>query len=51
VDWVTFRKLATTLEPRSTNPFPIPAPIPCEAPGHDGCLLVAVHGCYLEHVS
>src|SRR5213592_5170349 len=32
VDWVTFRELATTLKPRSTNPFTIPAPIPCEAP-------------------
>src|SRR6476620_3549181 len=32
VDWVTFRELATTLKPRSTNPFTIPAPIPWEAP-------------------
>src|SRR6185369_12010840 len=32
VDWVTFRELATTLKPRSTSPFTIPAPIPCEAP-------------------
>src|SRR5712672_438890 len=32
VDWVTFRELATTLQPRSTNPFTIPAPIPWEAP-------------------
>jgi len=32
VDWVTFRELATTLNPRSINPFTIPAPIPCEAP-------------------
>src|SRR5438445_11443399 len=32
VDWVTFRELATTLKPRSTNPCTIPAPIPCEAP-------------------
>src|SRR5690349_23662342 len=32
VDWVTFRELATTLKPRSTKPFTIPAPIPCEAP-------------------
>src|SRR4029077_2169518 len=32
VDWVIFRELATTLKPRSTNPFTIPAPIPCEAP-------------------
>src|SRR5207302_6530946 len=32
VDWVILRELATTLQPRSTNPFTIPAPIPCEAP-------------------
>src|SRR4029077_9852231 len=32
VDWVIFRELATTLKPRSTNPFTIPAPIPWEAP-------------------
>src|SRR5207253_2923507 len=31
-DWVTFRELATTLKPRSTNPLTIPAPIPCDAP-------------------
>src|SRR5271170_6939457 len=32
VDWVILRELATTLKPRATNPFTIPAPIPCEAP-------------------
>src|ERR1700704_1247723 len=32
VDWVTLRELATTLKPRSTSAFTIPAPIPCEAP-------------------
>jgi hypothetical protein len=32
VDWVTLRELATTLKPRSTNAFTIPAPMPCEAP-------------------
>src|SRR5262249_677526 len=32
VDWVTVRELATTLKPRSTNAFTIPAPIPCQAP-------------------
>jgi hypothetical protein len=32
VDCVTFRELATTLKPRSTNAFTIPAPMPCEAP-------------------
>src|SRR5437879_13824500 len=31
-DWVTFRELATTLKPRSTNALTIPAPIPCDAP-------------------
>src|SRR4029450_6483105 len=50
VDWVTFRELATTLKPRSTNAFTIPAPIPCEAPltmaVFDGRLM----GVYLENV-
>src|SRR5262245_34836164 len=32
VDWVIFRELATTLKPRSTKAFTMPAPIPCEAP-------------------
>src|ERR1700704_5239116 len=32
VDWVTFRELATTMKPRSTKAFTMPAPIPCEAP-------------------
>jgi DDE family transposase len=32
VEWHIFRELATTLKPRSTNAFTIPAPIPCEAP-------------------
>src|SRR5258705_12004735 len=32
VDWVTLRELATTLKPRSTNAFTIPAPIPRDAP-------------------
>ena len=50
VDWVTFRELATTLKPRSTNAFTIPAPIPCEAP-----VTMAVFGgplmiVYLENV-
>jgi hypothetical protein len=50
VDWVIFRELATTLKPRSTNPFTIPAPIPCEAP-----VTIAVFGVlfmvvYLENV-
>src|SRR5262245_18871652 len=32
VDCVTVRELATTFQPRSTNAFTIPAPIPCDAP-------------------
>src|SRR6478735_4391427 len=32
VDLLMLRELATTLKPRSTNAFTIPAPIPCEAP-------------------
>src|SRR5436853_5099492 len=32
VDWATFRELATTLKPRSTNALTSPAPIPCDAP-------------------
>ena len=32
VDWVTFRDVATTLNPRSTNAFTMPAPIPWDAP-------------------
>src|SRR5271166_3606839 len=31
-DWVNFCELATTLQPRSTNAFTTPAPMPCEAP-------------------
>src|SRR5438270_12986018 len=46
VDWVTFRELATTLKPRSTNAFTIPAPIPCEAP-----VTMAVFGGLLMVVS
>jgi hypothetical protein len=50
VDWVMFWELATTLQPRSTNPFTIPAPIPCEAPvtmAVFGGLLMVV---YLQNV-
>src|SRR5258707_4124874 len=53
VDWVTFRELATTLKPRSTNAFTIPAPIPCEAPvtmAVFGEPLMVVYLEYLENV-
>src|SRR5271169_1860046 len=38
LDWVTFRELATTLKPRSTNPFTIPV--------FSGTLMVT----YLENI-
>src|SRR5207247_9452340 len=50
VDWVTFRELPTTLKPRSTNPFTIPAPIPCEAPVTMAVFRGPLMGVYLENV-
>src|SRR6266704_603113 len=50
VDWVTFRELATTLQPRSTNPLTIPAPIPCEAPVTMAVFGEPVMVVYLENV-
>src|SRR5207253_7207613 len=50
VDWVTFRELATTLNPRSTNPFTIPAPIPCEAPVTMAVFPGLFMAVYLENV-
>src|ERR1700692_4022848 len=59
VDWVTFRELATTLKPPSTNPLtitpPTPSHRPCDdpradplrSPGHDRCLRWVAHGCLL----
>src|SRR5229473_7682795 len=49
VDWVTFRELATTLNPRSTNPFTIPAPIPCEAPVTMAVFRWLLMVAYLQH--
>src|ERR1700730_6147119 len=49
VDWVTFRELATTLNPRSTNPFTIPAPIPCEAPVTMAVFRWLLMFAYLQH--
>src|SRR5438128_9471263 len=50
VDWVIFRELATTLKPRSTNPFTIPAPIPCEAPVTMAVFCTLLMIIYLENV-
>src|SRR5712672_3158467 len=50
VDWVTFRELATTLKPRSTNPLTIPAPIPCEAPVTMAVFRWSLMVAYLEKV-
>src|SRR6266403_6383366 len=49
VDWVTFRELATTLKPRSTNPLTIPAPIPCDAPVTMAVFRVLLMVVYLEN--
>src|SRR6266403_5204031 len=48
VDWVTLRELATTLKPRSTNAFTIPAPIPCDAPVTMAVFRVLLMMVYLE---
>jgi hypothetical protein len=50
VDWVTFRELATTLKPRSTNPITIPAPIPCDAPVTMAVFRGPLMVVYLENV-
>src|SRR5205807_3354675 len=50
VDWVTFRELATTLNPRSTNAFTIPAPIPCDAPVTMAVFRWPLMVAYLENV-
>src|SRR5260221_5443958 len=50
VDWVIFRELATTLKPRSTNAFTIPAPIPCEAPVTMAVFRWPLMVAYLENV-
>src|SRR5262245_19188807 len=51
VDWVTFRELATTLNPRSIHPFTIPAPIPCEAPVTMAVFHWPLMVVYLENVN
>src|SRR5437762_6399083 len=50
VDWVIFRELATTSKPRSTNPFTMPAPIPCEAPVTMAVFRVLLMVVYLENI-
>src|SRR5499425_752635 len=50
VDWVIFRELATALNPRATNAFTIPAPIPCDAPVTMGVFAGLLIGVYLEHL-
>src|SRR5882724_6213094 len=50
VDWVTFRELATTLKPRWTNAFTIPAPIPWEAPVTMAVFRGSLMIVYLENV-
>src|SRR5262249_37831678 len=49
VDWVSFSELATTLKPRSTNAFTIPAPMPCEAPVTMAVLCLLPMVGYLEN--
>jgi hypothetical protein len=48
VDSLTFRELATTLNPRSINAFTIPAPIPCEAPVTMAVFCWPLMAAYLE---
>src|SRR5215831_6394844 len=50
VDWVIFRELATTLNPRATNAFTIPAPIPCDAPVTIAVFAELLIGVYLENI-
>src|SRR5262249_16718010 len=50
VDLLTFRELATTLKPRSTNAFTIPAPMPCEAPVTMAVFLGALMVAYLQEI-
>src|SRR5258708_5412533 len=50
VDWVTFRELATTLKPRSTNPCTIPGRIPWEAPVRMAVFGEPLMVVYLENV-
>src|SRR5262245_19025211 len=51
VDWVTVRDVATMLNPRATNAFTMPAPIPWEAPVTMAVLRWPLTGVHLRFVN
>src|SRR5439155_25858962 len=51
VDWVIFREFGDDVETPFDEPFHDSGADPLRSSGHDGCLPLAVHGCYLENVS